>query len=98
MTLVSGDFSFDKDKYETDELFWADIANFMRICTQNDYEVKFFYEDCNIYTCQITVADWSLGYPRFMVVSPEEMELLQDYRMNQKENERCENSDELPFG
>ena len=97
MVLVS-EFTFDKDNYTTDELFWADIATFMRICTQNDYEVKFFYEDCNLYTCQVTEADWSLGGSRFMLVTPEEMEFLQDYRMNQKENERCEDSDELPFG
>ena len=95
------DFSFDKDKYETDELFWADIANLMRICTQNDYEVKFFYEDCNIYSCQIAYADWTLGGSRFMLVTPEEMELLQDRRLRELtggNNSVCENSDELPFG
>ena len=92
------EFAFDKKNYETDELFWADIANFMRICTQNEYEVKFSYEDCDIYTCQVTDADWSWGGSRFMLVTPEEMEFLQDHRRNQKEDEQCENSDELPFG
>lgn len=77
------EFTFDKDNYETDALFWADIAAFMRICTQNDYEVKIFYEDCNLYTCQVTVADWSLGGSRFMLVTPEEMEFLQDRRIRE---------------
>ena len=81
------EFAFNKQSYETEELFWANVANFMRICTQNDYEVKFYREDFGLYICQVTNADWSLGGSRFMLVTPEEMEFIQDRRRNQKEDE-----------
>ena len=77
--------TFDVKNYTSEQLMMVDVGMVMAAQTRNGYECLFRYEDCGIYVLEFLNGDKSLGADRFMVVSPEEEEMVYDSRDNDLE-------------
>ena len=75
--------SFDSEKYENEELMWADIVNVSRILIRQNYEVLIRYEDCGVYILEYAYDPNELpGCDMFMCVTPDEADMIETHRMN----------------
>lgn len=74
----TGEITFDKQSYKSEEEMWAAVAQQLKILTQNDYEVYFRADEPSMGIYQLSFAhdphsqedDW--GCVRFMLVTSEE--------------------------
>lgn len=74
----TGEITFDKESYKSEEEMWVAVAQQLKILTRNDYEVYFRADEPNMGIYQLFFAhdphseddDW--GYMRFMLVTSEE--------------------------
>ena len=78
--------AFDKDRYITDEAMWADIGKLLQILTCNNCVCKVQYEDCGITIVEFETSNKSdyLGVDELMWLDAEEVELIENHRMNKE--------------
>ena len=88
--------TFDVKNYTSEQLMMVDVGMVMAAQTRNGYECLFRYDDCGIYVLEFLNRDKSLGADRFMVVSPEEEEMVYDSRDNSLEEELSGLTNEEP--
>lgn len=75
----------DKEKYNSEADFWADITTILKVLTSNDYEVLFRLDDCDIYILEFAYDSNHVpeyGDDRFMLVTEEEEEMILDARLD----------------
>lgn len=85
--------TFDREKYDSEADFWADITTMIKVLTNNDYEVLFRLDDCSIYVLEFAYDSNHVpefGEDRFMLVTEEEEEAIIDARLDARSNNKDE--------
>ena len=78
--------TFDKSKYKNESEFWEIISAQLNILTKNNYECKFYYEDCDIYVLEFAHENHKFGGSSCVWVTCEEHEDIY-FRRQEPEDE-----------
>lgn len=73
-----------KKNYKTEDEFWSAVAKTMNVLTENGYILTFRGEDFGNYVIDFSSGDRYLGenYPFWL--TPEELDVILDYRNDKK--------------
>ena len=78
--------TFDKERYESEDEMFKDIAKVLQILVKNDEICTFEHEDCGIYILQHNYSEQEFGdlYPYWMI--PDDYE---DYIFSKEKSEEA---------
>lgn len=74
-----------KKNYKTDNDFWSAVAKVMNVLIENDYLLTFRREDFENYVIDFASADRYLGENYPVWLTPEELDVIVDYRNDKKD-------------
>lgn len=75
-----------KKNYKTEDEFWSAVAKTMNVLTENGYILTFRSEDFGNYVIDFSSGDRYLGENYPVWLTPEELDVILDYRNDKKDN------------
>lgn len=72
--------AFNIKNYDSELNLMVEVGNVLAAFARNDYQCLFYYEDSGIYILEYANKPHTYGGPSYMLVSEDEMEMVEDKR------------------